>query len=67
MTSQLVSRYCAYDNTADFASSVPTFAHCLRSAGYRTCLAVRMHFVGPDQLHGFEERVTIDVYPADFA
>ena len=25
-----------------------------------------MHFVGPDQLHGFEERLTTDVYPADF-
>ena len=24
-----------------------------------------MHFVGPDQLHGFEERLTTDVYPAD--
>ena len=67
MTGQLVSRHGAYDNAADFASSVPTFAHYLRSAGYRTCLAGRMHFVGPDQLHGFEERVTTDVYPADFA
>src|SRR5687767_3893352 len=26
-----------------------------------------MHFVGPDQLHGFEERLTTDVYPADLA
>ena len=26
-----------------------------------------MHFVGPDQLHGFEERLTTDVYPADHA
>ena len=25
-----------------------------------------MHFVGPDQLHGFEERLTTDVYPGDF-
>lgn len=25
-----------------------------------------MHFVGPDQLHGFEERLTTDVYPSDF-
>ena len=23
-----------------------------------------MHFIGPDQLHGFEERLTTDVYPA---
>ena len=26
-----------------------------------------MHFIGPDQLHGFEERLTTDVYPASFS
>ena len=67
MTGQLGSRIGAYDNASDFAASVPTFAHYLRAAGYHTCLAGRMHFVGPDQLHGFEERLTTDVYPADFA
>jgi choline-sulfatase len=25
-----------------------------------------MHFVGADQLHGFEDRVTTDMYPGDF-
>ena len=25
-----------------------------------------MHFCGPDQLHGFEERLTTDIYPSDF-
>src|SRR3546814_15820672 len=25
-----------------------------------------MHFVGPDQLHGFERLLTTDIYPADF-
>jgi len=25
-----------------------------------------MHYVGPDQLHGFETRTTTDIYPADF-
>ncbi len=67
MTGQLVSRHRAYDNAADFPASVPTFAHYLRQAGYHTTLAGRMHFVGPDQLHGFDERLTTDVYPADFA
>ncbi|MCH8154106.1 MAG: sulfatase-like hydrolase/transferase, partial [Proteobacteria bacterium] len=56
----------AYDNAAEFPASVPTFAHRLRAAGYRTLLAGKMHFVGPDQLHGFEERLTTDIYPADF-
>ena len=45
---------------------IPTFAHYLRLAGYRTCLSGKMHFVGPDQLHGFEDRVTTDMYPGDF-
>ncbi len=67
MTGQLVSRIGTYDNAAEFAASIPTFAHYLRSRGYRTCLSGKMHFVGPDQLHGFEERLTTDVYPADFA
>jgi choline-sulfatase len=46
---------------------VPTFAHYLKSLGSRTCLSGKMHFVGPDQKHGFEDRVTTDIYPADFA
>ena len=45
---------------------MPTFAHHLRAAGYRTVLAGKMHFIGPDQLHGFEERLLPDVYPAGF-
>jgi choline-sulfatase len=25
-----------------------------------------MHFCGPDQLHGYEERLTSDIYPGDY-
>jgi choline-sulfatase len=56
-----------YDNAAEFPSQLPSFAHYLRHAGYRTVLAGKMHFCGPDQLHGFEERLTTDIYPADYA
>ena len=66
MSGCLPSRTGVFDNAAEFPSAIPTFAHHLRSAGYRTCLTGKMHFVGPDQLHGFEERTTTDVYPADF-
>ena len=66
MTGQLPSATRGYDNAAYLASTIPTFAHYLRAAGYRTVLAGKMHFVGPDQLHGFEERRTTDIYPADF-
>ena len=66
MSGQLPSATGVYDNAAEFASSIPTYAHHLRRAGYQTCLSGKMHFVGPDQMHGFEERLTTDVYPADF-
>ncbi len=66
MSGQLPSATGIYDNAAEFASSIPTYAHHLRRAGYLTCLSGKMHFVGPDQLHGFEERLTTDIYPADF-
>ncbi len=66
LTGLLPSRTGVYDNAAELPAHVPTFAHCLRNAGYRTVLAGKMHFCGPDQLHGFEERLTTDIYPADF-
>ena len=67
MSGQLISRIAAYDNASEFKASIPTFAHYLKALGYRTCLSGKMHFVGPDQMHGFENRVTTDIYPADFA
>lgn len=66
MSGQLPSATGVYDNAAEFASAIPTYAHHLRRAGYYTCLSGKMHFVGADQLHGFEDRLTTDVYPADF-
>ncbi len=66
MTGQNISACGGYDNAAYMPATMPTFAHYLRLMGYRTCLSGKMHFVGPDQLHGFEDRVTTDIYPADF-
>lgn len=66
MSGQLPSVTGIYDNATEFPSDLPTYAHHLRRAGYQTCLSGKMHFVGPDQLHGFEERTTTDIYPADF-
>ena len=67
MTGRLPSRIGAYDNGAELPASIPTVAHYLRAAGYYTCLSGKMHFVGPDQYHGFEERLTTEIYPADFS
>ena len=67
LSGQPVSTIGAWDNAAEFPASVPTLNHYLAVAGYRTILSGKMHFVGPDQLHGFGERLTTDIYPADFA
>jgi len=55
-----------YDNGTEYPATIPSFAHYLRMLGYQTCLSGKMHFIGPDQLHGFETRLTPDIYPSDF-
>ncbi|GAB7346356.1 hypothetical protein MBLNU457_5066t1 [Dothideomycetes sp. NU457] len=65
ITGQLPSKIGSYDNASSISSDVPTYAHYLRSAGYETALAGKMHFIG-DQLHGYENRLTADIYPADY-
>ncbi|KAL2869805.1 putative choline sulfatase [Aspergillus lucknowensis] len=66
VTGQLPSKIGAYDNAADLPADTPTYAHYLRNEGYHTALAGKMHFVGPDQLHGYEQRLTSDIYPGDY-
>ena len=67
LSGKLCSRIGAYDNAAEFKSSTPTFVHGLRNKGYQTSLIGKMHFVGADQLHGYEERLTTEIYPPDFS
>ncbi len=66
LAGMLPSRVRAFDNAAEFAAATPTMAHYLRLAGYRTALAGKQHFVGPDMLHGFHERLVPELYPTDF-
>lgn len=67
MTGRYVSRIGCYDNATVLPTDQPTFAHYLTNAGYEVTLSGKMHFIGPDQLHGFHRRLTTDVYPSDFA
>lgn len=67
LTGRLAQAIDAFDNAAELSSSVPTLMHYLRRMGYRTALSGKMHFIGADQLHGYQERLTSDIYPADFA
>ena len=66
LTGRLPGKIGVYDNGSEFPASIPTIAHYLSIAGYSTTLCGKMHFVGPDQLHGYEERLTTEIYPADF-
>ena len=66
MTGTYTSVNGCYDNAALLPSDRPTFAHYLTNVGYDTVLSGKMHFVGPDQLHGFNRRLTTDIYPSDF-
>lgn len=67
LTGRLPHAIDAFDNAAELPAATPTLMHYLRRLGYRTTLSGKMHFVGPDQLHGFHERLITDIYPADFA
>jgi choline-sulfatase len=66
MTGRLPSLIPVNDNSEELPATAVTFVHYLRRAGYKTILSGKMHYVGPDQLHGFEERLTTDIYPSDF-
>lgn len=57
MTSRYPSHIAVWSNQCMLPSDIPTFAHALGAAGYETALAGRMHFVGPDQRHGFERHL----------
>lgn len=66
MSGMYVSNIGCYDNATVLPADQPTFAHYLTNAGYETILSGKMHFVGPDQLHGFRRRLTTDIYPSRF-
>jgi choline-sulfatase len=53
--------------TVRIPSTTPTLMHHLRLDGCCTILAGKMHLIGPDQLHDFEERLTTDIYPSHFS
>ncbi|KAH6657291.1 choline sulfatase [Truncatella angustata] len=65
ITGLLPMKIGAYDNASQISSDWPTYAHSLRAKGYHTALAGKMHFIG-DQLHGYETRLTADIYPGDY-
>jgi choline-sulfatase len=61
LTGQGCSAIGVWSNFCTMPSDVPTFAHALAAAGYDTVLCGRMHFRGPDQRHGFMQRIMGEV------
>ena len=60
--SGLYPRNCGSLNFGDaMPSEVLTIPGHLSRYGYRTCAAGKMHFVGPDQMHGWHERIGRDI------
>ena len=62
--SMLTGRYPSdievWTNDQILDSGIPTIAHAMGAAGYRPALVGRMHALGPDQLHGYCERLVGD-------
>ncbi|HVG95958.1 MAG TPA: sulfatase-like hydrolase/transferase, partial [Chloroflexota bacterium] len=63
LTGRHPSQNACWTNSHILDSGIPTFAHALGAAGYRTCLVGRMHSLGPDQLRGYAERLVGDHSP----
>ena len=66
-TGHLPSKVNVFDTGSELPAGIPTLGHYLRQAGYATCLSGKCHFIGPDQMHGFEQRLTSDMCPSDFS
>ena len=67
LSGRLANAIESWDNAAEMPASIPTINHYLRTLDYNTVLCGKMHFIGPDQEHGYEERITTDIYPSNFA
>jgi choline-sulfatase len=57
LTGRFPSDNRVWTNDHVLDSAIPTFAHAMGAVGYRPVLVGRMHAVGPDQLHGYAERL----------
>lgn len=55
------SELSIFNNDTTLPVDMPTLAHTLGAAGYRTVLIGRMHFKGEEQHHGFDERYVGDI------
>lgn len=66
LSGQYASSVRALTNTVSLDSNTATFVHSLNANGYDTTLCGRMHFLGPDQRHGFTRRLVGDITPTSY-
>jgi choline-sulfatase len=62
MTGRYIHQINAYDNASPLRSDIVTWPYILRSAGYDVVISGKQHFVGTDQLHGFETQLSRDLH-----
>ena len=60
MTGNYVSNCEGWDNATPLPSDSLTWPYALRSVGYDCTLSGKMHLIGPDKLHGFDEQLSLD-------
>ncbi|MCZ6678812.1 MAG: sulfatase-like hydrolase/transferase [Candidatus Poribacteria bacterium] len=60
LTGQYPHETEVWTNSHILDSGIPTLAHAMGAAGYHPVLIGRMHALGPDQLHGYAERLVGD-------
>lgn len=65
MTGRYPHHNGAYDNATALSSDAVTWAHLLRAAGYDAALSGKQHFIGPDQLHGFQSQLAFDLHASN--
>ncbi|MBN1350682.1 sulfatase-like hydrolase/transferase [candidate division KSB1 bacterium] len=59
VTGRYVSEIGAFDNSNEFSSEIPTMGHVFHAAGYESVIIGKMHFLGYDQWHGFDQRLAL--------
>ncbi|MBI2940233.1 MAG: sulfatase-like hydrolase/transferase [Chloroflexi bacterium] len=62
MTGRYPHHLEAWDNATPHRSDLVTWAHHLRPRGYDVVLSGKMHFLGPDPLHGFRAQLAFDLH-----
>lgn len=60
LTGRWPSTQACWTNSDMLASDIPTYLHALGAAGYAPALVGRLHAIGPDQLHGYVQRLVGD-------